>query len=252
MSSEYRLLNQSLCILSGISAETEIVLKRQGIVTCYQLTERATELFSPRKAHQIRSSYREFQQALRLNLTDWLINHLPIGHRVRVLCDMPDDALYYDIETDGRGAASMVTCIATAQKNRTAFYCAGINLEGFLSDWARAKILVSFNGKRFDTPIICKRFGLTTIPAQIDLMDELRHFGYQGGLKSIEKALGFKRAQSTCVNGNDAVQYWQLFQQTGDPATLEQLRIYNQEDVASLQFLARRLLKLSLENNSII
>ena len=242
------LLEQSLCMMSGVSPEAECRLRRQGILTCCQLVCEAESVMSKSHAIRVRSSFAEWEVARDNELIDWMVNHLPVGHRVRALKDYWSDAVFYDIETDGTSSASCITCISTLRNGEMRTFWRGGNLPEFLSEWAKAKILVSFNGKRYDTPIVSKAFGLTTIPAQIDLMDEAAYYGYRGGLKTIEKRVGFVRKVVECCDGLDAVLLWREYERTKAEDALKTLQGYNQEDVLSLEFLARHILRLSLEN----
>lgn len=246
------LLDQSLCLLSGVSPEAEIRLRRSGILTCRQLAEEAERLFSATHAARIRESFAQFEIAARLGLAEWFSGRLPAGHRVRALRSFSDDAVYYDIETDGMAWGSRITCVTTLRGDRLRTFVRGQDLDQFLEEWAGAKLLVGFNSKRFDTPLVCREFGLAAAPAQIDLMDEAAHYGLRGGLKAIEKRIGFARNAVPCADGADAVECWRRFRDDGDEAALTALIAYNREDVHSLCHLARYLLRLSLENTSIL
>lgn len=247
-----RLLEQSLCMMKGVTPEAECRFRRKGIVTCRQLAEEADQLFSKSHAEHIRAAFKEWEVANRTGLVDWMIGHLPVGHRVRALKDFWEDALFYDIETDGTSTASCITCISTFRNGEQLSFWRGHNLVDFLSEWAKAKILVSFNGKRFDTPIVCRAFGLTVIPAQIDLMNEAFHYGYKGGLKAIERQIGFTRNNQDCHDGRDAIRLWNEYSNHHSSDALEALLAYNREDVLSLCFLAQHILQLSLENSQMI
>ena len=245
------ILDQSLCMLQGVSPEVEIRLRRAGVMSCAQLAADAERYFSVNHAQRIRASYEEWKRARVHGLVDWEVNHLPVGHRVRALQEHWDNALFYDIETDGTMAASNITCISTLRNGRICSFWRGHNLSDFLAEWATAKILVSFNGKRFDTPIVCKAFGLTSVPAQIDLMNEAAHYGYRGGLKVVEKKFGFVRKEEGCTDGKDAIRLWNEYSETHSVKVLSELLEYNQADVMALVTLATGILRLSLENTQI-
>lgn len=245
------IIDQSLCMMKGVSYEAECRLFRQGVLSCRQLATDADKYFSKAHADRVRESFAEWEIAKAHGMTDWIVAHLPVGHRIRVLKEYWLQAMFYDIETDGTSSSSSITCIATIRDGVSHSFWRGHNLTEFLSDWAKVKLLVSFNGKRFDTPMVCKTFGLTTIPAQIDLMDELAHYGYRGGLKNIEKLFGFQRNADRCQSGKDAVKLWTEYLGGSDKA-LSALLEYNQKDVESLVFLAKKLLKFSLQNTLII
>ena len=242
------ILDQSLCMLQGVTPETEIRLRRAGVVTCEQLAREADRFFSAGHARRIREMYREWLVARSHGLIDWMVAHLPAGHRVRVLKPFWDDALFYDIETDGSTSSSCITCVSAFRAGHMRSFWRGHDLHGFLAEWAKAKVLVSFNGKRFDTPAICRHFGLTSIPAQVDLMDEARHYGFRGGLKTVEKMVGFKRRCLDCADGRDAVRLWEEYAAHGEEKRLNDLLAYNQDDVMALVAIAKALIDRSLEN----
>ena len=245
------ILDQSLCMLQGVSPEVEIRLRRAGVMSCAQLAAEAERYFSANHARRIRASYEEWKMARSYGLVDWEVNHLPVGHRVRALYEHWGDALFYDIETDGLAASSSITCISTLRNGRASSFWRGNNLPDFLAEWASARMLVSFNGKRFDTPMVCKAFGLTSVPAQIDLMNEAAHYGCRGGLKMVEKKFGYVRKAGECEDGRAAIRLWNEYSETHSEKALEELLEYNQADVAALVSLARGILRLSLENTRI-
>lgn len=246
------LLDQSLCLLSGVSPEAEIRFRRSGVLTCRQLAEEAERLFSATHAARVRESFAQFEVAARLGLAEWFSGRLPAGHRVRALRSFAGDAVYFDIETDGMARGARITCVTTLRGDRLRTFVRGRDLDGFLEEWSGAKLLVGFNSKRFDTPLVCREFGLAAAPAQIDLMDEAAHYGLRGGLKAIEKRIGFAREAVPCAEGADAVECWRRFCDAGDESALAALIAYNRDDVLSLRHLARHLLRLSLENMSIL
>ena len=245
------ILDQSLCMLQGVSPEAEIRLLRGGVLTCEQLATEADRYFSPRHAKRIRESYAEWKIACSHSMVDWIVGHLPPGLRVRALAAYMDDALFYDIETDGTTSSGCITCISTLRKGEVRSFWEGHNMADFLIEWAKAKIVVSFNGKRFDSPIVAKAFGLAALPAQIDLMDEAAHYGYRGGLKIVEKHFGFNRKTKECSNGKDAIRLWAEYIATREQASLDTLLAYNREDVLALPVVAKGILRLSLANTII-
>ena len=246
------LLDQSLCLLDGVSPEAEIRLRRGGILTCRQLAKEAERYFSASHAERVRESFTQFETASRLGFASWFVAHLPAGHRVRALRDFANDVVFYDIETDGTGRNAHITCITTCRAKTVRSFVRDRNLGDFLEEWASAKVLVGFNSKRFDTPLVSREFGLADLPPQIDLMDEAAHYGLRGGLKAIEKRIGILRADIPCSNGEDAIEYWRRFHDDGDEKSLVSLLAYNRDDVLSLRHLARQLLVLSLENTLIV
>lgn len=245
------LVDQSLCVLDGISHESEIAFRRDGFLTWDMLANDADDVFSPKKACKVKSCAEVLHRASRLGMVDVLVNHLPTGHKVRALHDMVDDALFFDIETDGMGCGAGITTISSLYRGEVRSFVRGENLSEFLDYWAKAKLVVSFNGKCFDVPIVMKHFGISVVPAQVDLMFESRHYGYRGGLKEVEKQTGFKRSDSEGMRGDDAIALWREWSLNGDRSALDLLIAYNVEDVLSLEHLYKVILKHSLENTGI-
>lgn len=244
----WHLVEQSLCQIAGISPELECKLRRGGVTSATLLDLRCDEIFPPSRTVRIRTSIERNRKFMNLGLTDAIVNAFPCGHRVRVLSDRFERACFLDIETDEQ---MRITCISTQMDSQAATFLRGRNLDEFLDVWQQAELVVSFNGKRFDVPIIRRTFGLSRIPAQIDLMDEARHYGLTGGLKQIEKMIGFVRKGSGGMNGTDAIELWHRFQTLNDEGALELLKCYNREDVESLVVLYKWLLRMSLENRLI-
>lgn len=245
----WSLTEQSLCQITGISPDLECRLRRSGVTSISMLECRCDDVFASTRAKRVRTSINRYRKFKELGLTDGIVNSFPCGHRVRVLHDMLEHACFLDVETDGK---SQVTCISTHLYDKTESFLLGRNLDDFLDVWKRAKIVVSFNGRRFDIPLVLRTFGLTSVPAQIDLMDEARHYGLSGGLKQIEKTTGFIRGESKGMNGLDAVDLWRCYKSSGDEGAVEKLMRYNRDDVESLLALYHCILPLSLENGLFI
>lgn len=247
----WQLTNQSLCQIKGISPSLEIQLRKAGVRTVAQLGTCCCHWFSEKRGLSIREAVKRFSVFTAAGLTDAIVNAFPCGHRVRVVHDRYDATAFLDIETDGMSASSRITCISVCMSGKMTSYIRGRNLDEFLNVWEAAEVLVSFNGKRFDIPIIQREFGLSRVSAQVDLMDEARHYGLSGGLKSIERVIGFARDKSTCENGKDAIKFWDEYLR-GNNEALESLVTYNRADVDSLVALYRHLLPLSLENGAFV
>lgn len=246
------ILEQSLCLLNGISPECEVRLRHYGILTCKQLVNDIDSLFSPAHSKRIRTSYAQYEVASEVQLVDWMVTNLPSGHRVRAIKQFFKDVLFYDIETNGLTKSANITCISTIKNGEVKTFVRNRNLHDFLKEWQQAKIIVGFNNKSFDSHMICKEFGLSSVPPQVDLMHEAAHYGLRGGLKKIEHLIGYKRKEQVCKNGEDAILLWHNYCKHGNEQSLEYLIRYNCEDVYSLIFLFNKLLHMSLENTLIV
>lgn len=110
-----------------------------------------------------------------------------------------------------------------------------VNLERALEG---VDTIVTFNGTRFDLPVIKKVAGidLRDLAQHRDLLLECRKRGIRGGLKRIEVLFGIPRV-AEMVDGSIAPYLWQRFVEMGDEEALEELLAYNREDVVNLEIL---------------
>ena len=110
-----------------------------------------------------------------------------------------------------------------------------VNLERVLEG---VDTIVTFNGTRFDLPIIRRVVGidLTDLAEHRDLLMDCRKRGIKGGLKRIEVLFGIPRV-AEMVDGAMAPYLWQRFLEMGDEEALDELLAYNREDVVNLEIL---------------
>jgi hypothetical protein len=101
--------------------------------------------------------------------------------------------------------------------------------------------LCTFNGERFDLPVMRRAYGIDLLGRfrSLDLSVDCRRNGHRGGLKRIEAGLQIPRRLHG-VNGYDAMVLWDRWQK-GDRGALETLLTYNRDDVVNLALLERRL-----------
>ena len=151
---------------------------------------------------------------------------------------------YLDIETSFDGS---ITVVGLHAEDRGMLQLVG----GKISDLAlwRAlegvKTICTYNGSRFDLPVIRGRLGLD-LPKEFrshDLMYDCWRHGLFGGLKRVEKQLGISR-RSKGIDGFDAMRLWSRYENGGDVEALEVLLIYNRDDVLNLPVLEARLSEL--------
>jgi uncharacterized protein YprB with RNaseH-like and TPR domain len=120
----------------------------------------------------------------------------------------------------------------------------GDNLEEFPEAVSRSEILVTFFGTGFDLPFLRRAFRMEFPQLHIDLCPLLKRLGYQGGLKRVEAALGLERsADTTGLDGMDAVRLWRQYQTYGSEKSLQTLLDYNAEDVVNME----RLLEIAVD-----
>ncbi len=148
---------------------------------------------------------------------------------------------YLDIETSFEGA---ITVVGLYTEGRGMIQLVG----GMVSDLAvwraleGADTICTYNGSRFDLPVIRRRLGLD-LARKIrshDLMYDCWRHGLFGGLKRVEQQLGICR-RSKGIDGWDAMRLWAHYEDGGDKEALDTLLIYNRDDVLSLPVLEARL-----------
>lgn len=240
------MLSRSFCCFRGLSAGAERKLWRAGCLTWDQLPL-AGRLLSPRKVLDLAGQLPELRAALAGRVADYFLKRLPVGHRVRVWPEFTDGLAFLDIETTGLGLRDKLTVIGLWQAGQMRHFIRGRDLSEFLEVWRKIEVLVTFNGARFDLPVLMRAFGLTCFPPHIDLMYESKNYGYSGGMKSIERSIGIRREAEEAGDGGDAVLLWKLYEEQGDEASLVRLIHYNTRDVRTLVALAGVLLKRSLD-----
>jgi len=113
----------------------------------------------------------------------------------------------------------------------------GKNLEEFEKDIWKYEILVTYNGKGFDIPVLERWFHIKLTHAHIDLRFILAKLGFKGGLKGCEKQLGINRGALDGVDGYFAVLLWHDYINNHNEKALETLLAYNIEDTVNLELL---------------
>ena len=162
---------------------------------------------------------------------------LPPSEMWRIYPEFKDKAAYVDIETSGY----YITVVGIYNGYEVKHFVRGFNMDrnAILNELYKHKLLLTFNGSSFDIPMLQRFLRHKINIAHIDLRHVCSRIGLKGGLKSIEKQLGIKRANEVCsMIGNDAVFCWEMFQHTGIKEYLDLLLQYNAEDVLNLKPLA--------------
>jgi len=148
---------------------------------------------------------------------------------------------YLDIETSYDQAIKVVGVYVAGRGTRQL-------VDGEITDVAVAGLLAgtrrlyTFNGDRFDLPLIERhlRLDLRQIAPSHDLLHACRSVGLRGGLKAIERHLGIGRTFPE-VDGRMATHLWRRYETLGDRDALTLLLAYNREDVENLEILRDRL-----------
>lgn len=159
----------------------------------------------------------------------------------RLWCELKDQARYLDIETLGLALDDPITMVGVGDGLFASVLVAGRDLtaQRLAQELSGARLLVTFAGTSFDLPRLRRAF--PTLPwdlPHLDLAISGRHVGLRGGLKAVERALGWRRpAELSACDGKEAVRLWRRHQ-AGERGALLKLIRYCRADVASLPGLA--------------
>lgn len=176
--------------------------------------------------------------ALNNNDPSFFTSRLAVSDAWRIFSDFRHSVAYLDIETTGLDDFAEITTIALYDGQDIFTYVNGHNLDDFVGDIEKYKVIVSYNGKSFDVPFIERYFRISLPHAQIDLRYILAKLGFKGGLKGCEKQLGLSRGNLDGVDGYFAILLWQEYKKSGSKRALETLLAYNIEDTVNLERLA--------------
>ena len=172
----------------------------------------------------------------------WFGEVLPPSEQWRLYPYYRGRAAYVDIETTGLSwSEDCITTVALYDGRTVRTYVQGRNLEDFADDILAYDLLVTWNGRGFDAPILRRSLNIPLDKgnmAHLDLLPVFRKLDLRGGLKKVEKTLGIDRDALDGVDGWMAVRLWSAFERTGDERYLETLLAYNVADVLSLEYLA--------------
>ncbi len=148
---------------------------------------------------------------------------------------------YLDIETSFSGRLTVIG-IYRPSLGFTQLIRPDIYPDELLDFLDGTQTMVTYNGLRFDIPVIEKELKLKLASRfqQADLMHGCWRHNLYGGLKRVEETLGIHRDLAG-LSGLDAVKLWARYENEGDQNSLEVLLKYNKEDVMNLLILEEHL-----------
>ena len=235
------MIQETFIHIAGIGYRIEERLWRSGIRTWDDFSA-AGQLprIGPRLTRCIEEELERSREALRSGRHSYFARKLPSREHWRAFDAFRRHALYLDIETTGFSIGRhAVTVVGAYDGKREHSFVQGQNLEELPSAIRRAKLLVTFNGSRFDLPFLRKAFPRIDMDLiHVDVLHPLRRLGFVGGLKAIEADMGISRSEETTgLRGSDAIRLWHAYE-AGDEDALDLLLAYNMEDAVNLEPLA--------------
>lgn len=148
---------------------------------------------------------------------------------------------YLDIETSFQGRITVIGVYRPTCGFKQ-IWGNDITRESLMELLEETKTLTTYNGTRFDLPVINRHLGvcLSKLFNHRDLLFDCWNFRLYGGLKVVEEELGIERKTKE-INGFMAMELWENYQRNGNSESLEKLLLYNQEDVLNLVRLEEKL-----------
>ena len=123
--------------------------------------------------------------------------------------------------------------------------------ENLMNIFSKCKLLIVYNGLRFDIPKINEEF-LGVIPKEMQILDIFclaRKIGLGTNLKILENTLGIERM--TGDHKGKAIRLWQQYSRYQDKKALQMLLEYNKQDVINLYPIIEAIKKKTLTQSSI-
>ncbi len=230
------MLSRSFCQLSGVGPKTERKLWDRGVHSWDALEALDKPPLPPLARSLAADGLAASRRALAARDAPYFSERLPAAEAWRLYPAFADGVAYVDIETTGLSPVDdHITSVALYDGAMVRTFVHGQDLDAFADAMVDRTLLVTFNGKCFDVPILEKQLHLRLPRAHIDLRYVLNSLGYRGGLKAIERTLGIDRDALDGVDGVLAVMLWHEYVRAHDEQALETLRAYNAADVIHLE-----------------
>ena len=230
------MLTNTFIHIQGIGAITEQRLWESGIRDWDAIDGDLPSQVAPRRKYFLLSGIEESRRHLGGCNPSYFSKLLPSNQSWRFFPEFSNSTVYLDIETTGLDRYfNDITTIALYDGKSISTYVQGQNLDDFVEDIQKYKVIVSYNGKSFDVPFLEHYFNIRLGHAHIDLRYVLSSLGLRGGLKGCEKQLGMDRGDLKDIDGYFAVLLWEEYQRTGDQKALDTLLSYNIQDTINLE-----------------
>ncbi|MFW6324016.1 MAG: ribonuclease H-like domain-containing protein [Desulfovibrionales bacterium] len=243
------MLQNSFCHLPGIGPKKERRLWSEGVSNWNDLLAQTLSSGLSKSFRRIVPLIEESALQLSSGNAEYFAEAFSPSSAWRLFSEFKDHVAYVDIETTGGMGmdGDHITAIGLYNGREVRTYVHGLNLEEFEEDIFAYKLLVTFNGRCFDVPVLERHFRMKLPRAHIDLRYVLAALGYKGGLKKCEQHFGLGRGDLDGVDGFFAVLLWNEFDRTGDDRILETLLSYNVADILSLEILLHQAFNLGVE-----
>jgi uncharacterized protein YprB with RNaseH-like and TPR domain len=234
--------------IQSIGAVTEQRLWESGLSDWDAFSNDISIPLSGKRKYFLQKGIDESRHHLSQNNPGYFSRFLPANQSWRFFPEFRNSTAYLDIETTGLDRYyQTITTIALYDGHEVKTFVHGRDLDDFINEIYKYKVIVTYNGKCFDVPFIESFFNIRLNHAQIDLRYVLHSLGFRGGLKGCERQLGLDRGDLRDVDGFLAVLLWDEFVKTGNRQTLETLLAYNVQDTITLENLMLTAYNLKLK-----
>jgi uncharacterized protein YprB with RNaseH-like and TPR domain len=232
------MLQNTFIHIQSIGAVTEQKLWESGIRDWDAFSEDPSIPLSGKRKYLLQKGIDESRRHLYRDNPVYFSKCLPANQSWRFFPEFRDSTAFLDIETTGLDRSfNQITTIALYDGHGIKTYVHGENLDDFIDEIYKYKVIVTYNGKSFDVPFIEGFFGIRLKHAHIDLRYILHNLGFRGGLKGCERELGTHRGDLSDIDGFFAVLLWEEYQRAGNRKALETLLAYNIQDTVTLESL---------------
>jgi uncharacterized protein YprB with RNaseH-like and TPR domain len=234
------MLRRTFLHVPGVGYRTEERLWRSGLESWEDVGGARAGAIPRHLRPLLEEEIARSEDALRKGKHRYFAVRLPAREHWRAWPEFRNAVGYLDIETTGLDfGRDAVTVVGLYDGRRKRSFVKGVNLEDLPDALEGVRLLVTFNGSRFDVPFLRRAFPRMRLDQlHVDLMNPLHRLGFWGGLKKIERRLGIERSDETAgMSGFDAVRLWAEYE-AGDDDALDTLIAYNREDVVNLEPLA--------------
>ena len=231
------MLRHTFLHIPGIGPKTEAGFWADGVDDWNAFSDDAPLKLSNTKRDAIADLLKESKRQLDLRNPGFFARLLPASQHWRIFPEFRSRTAYLDIETTGLDNDCTISTIAVYDGSTMTTYVQGRNLNDFIDDIRHYQVLVTYNGKCFDVPVIERTFGRHLDHAHIDLRYVLASLGLKGGLKRCEAQLGMDRGEMEDIDGLFAVVLWKAYLRNCDEQALETLQAYNLQDAINLESL---------------
>ena len=147
-------LTHFLELMPHVGAERGRALRREGCCCWRDVLNAASPLAGLDRTawHAVRAAAETALRALEVGDAAYFTARLPSREQWRVLAHWFDRASFFDIETSGLDADSIVTLVCCYHRGQPLRFLADENLDDFLDLLDEIRLLVSFNGASFEVP----------------------------------------------------------------------------------------------------